>query len=80
MKGLLIVLLLSALGGVIAERRRPERFAVPCLYLIGGVLFHLAWETKSQYVYPYIFLLIPPAASAQVRLYRRIMRGKADQA
>lgn len=80
MKGMLLVLLLSALGGVIAERRRPERFAVPCLYLIGGVLFHLAWETKSQYVYPYIFLLIPPAASAQVRLYRRIMRGKADQA
>lgn len=80
MKGLLIVLLLSALGGAIAERRRPERFAVPCLYLIGGVLFHLAWETKSQYVYPYIFLLIPLAASAQVRLYRRIMRKKADQA
>lgn len=32
------------------------------LYFIGGFLFHLVWETKSQYVYPYIIFLIPLAA------------------
>lgn len=31
----------------------------PFIYLLGGVLFHLAWETKSQYVYVYVLLLIP---------------------
>lgn len=32
------------------------------LYFIGGVLFHFFWETKSQYVYPYVFCLLPFAA------------------
>lgn len=38
------------------------------LYMIGGVLFHLFWETKSQYVYPYVFCLIPLSASGLHRL------------
>lgn len=37
-----------------------ELFAV--LFFLGGFLFHLAWETKSQYVYPYVVMLIPVAA------------------
>ncbi|MGL9728839.1 hypothetical protein [Enterococcus sp. DIV0756] len=28
-------------------------------FFIGGFLFHLMWETKSQYVYPYLTTLIP---------------------
>lgn len=32
------------------------------LYFIGGFLFHFVWETKSQYVYPYMLLLVPLAA------------------
>lgn len=37
-----------------------ELFAV--LFFLGGFLFHLFWETKSQYVYPYVVLLVPIAA------------------
>lgn len=33
------------------------------LYFLGGIFFHLFWETKSQYIYPYAFLLIPIACS-----------------
>ncbi|MBF0787605.1 MULTISPECIES: hypothetical protein [unclassified Streptococcus] len=29
------------------------------VYWAGGVLFHLLWETKSQYVYPYVFVMLP---------------------
>ena len=29
------------------------------LTFIGGVLFHIIWEAKSQYVYPYFFPLMP---------------------
>lgn len=51
------------------------------LYLIGGVLFHLFWETKSQYVYPYVFCLIPFAAFAfvsSVRWFRGWFSRKRD--
>lgn len=34
------------------------------IFFIGGFLFHIVWETKSQYVYPYIFAMIPYMASA----------------
>ena len=34
------------------------------LYFIGGLLFHTIWEGKSQYTYPYLFVLIPFAACA----------------
>ncbi|MBQ9141997.1 MAG: hypothetical protein IJX63_09435 [Lachnospiraceae bacterium] len=37
-----------------------ELFSV--LFFLGGFLFHIAWETKSQYVYPYVVLLVPIAA------------------
>lgn len=32
------------------------------MYTIGGFLFHLFWEAKSQYVYTYVLLLIPFSA------------------
>lgn len=32
-----------------------------CMYLAGGFLFHTVWETKSQYIYPYVYMLIPLA-------------------
>ena len=32
------------------------------LFLIGGFIFQLIWETKSQYVFQYIYCLIPLAA------------------
>ena len=34
------------------------------LYFVGGLLFHTFWEGKSQYTYPYLFVLIPFAACA----------------
>ncbi len=37
-----------------------ELFCV--IHFTGGFLFHLFWETKSQYVYGYVFLLAPVAA------------------
>ncbi len=32
------------------------------LFFIGGLIFHTFWEGKSQYIYPYVFCLIPTAA------------------
>lgn len=36
---------------------------ISVMYLTGGFLFHIIWETKSQYVWQYIFILIPSASA-----------------
>ena len=62
----LIMILVFAFLGVVLGRKLKEAFCLYDMfaetYLVGGFLFHLFWEIKSQYVYPYIFLLIPLAA------------------
>lgn len=40
----------------------------PYIFFVGGFLFHIFWETKSQYVYMYVLLLMPTLAQAIVRL------------
>lgn len=75
MKAVLLLVLLGALAGLLLERRRPERWLFPCVYLTGGVLFHLIWEGKSQYIYPYILLLIPLSACALARLAQKMKRA-----
>lgn len=40
---------------------------------IGGFLFHLLWETKAAYVYPYLFFAIVPAALAFGHLSHRFI-------
>lgn len=74
MKAVLLLVLLGALAGLLLERRRPERWLLPGMYLMGGVLFHLIWEGKSQYVYPYILLLIPLSASGVARLAEKMKK------
>lgn len=78
MKGLNVLVIAAALAGVFTQRRRFEAFGLPCLYLLGGLLFHLAWETKSQYVYTYLFLFIPLCAAALAAGYSRVA-GKKKQ-
>ena len=51
------------------------------LYFIGGLLFHTFWEGKSQYTYPYLFVLIPCAsymiaACMQQKLWCVFRNGK----
>lgn len=41
-----------------------DRYLLVYIFFIGGFLFHVIWETKSQYVYSYVFALIPCVANA----------------
>lgn len=43
-----------------------------CLYLTGGFLFHAVWETKSQYVYPYVYMMIPFAMGSIAKIAEKI--------
>ena len=47
---------------------------LPFIYFIGGFTFHLFWETKSQYVFPYVYCLIPLAAYG-LFIYKETLRN-----
>ncbi len=44
------------------------------LYCMGGFLFHIFWETKSQYVYSYVVCLIPVTAHGIHLVFHNIIR------
>ena len=48
----------------------------PIIYLCGGFLFHLIWETKSQYVWTYVYMLIPLAACGWKMLIEQMIQNK----
>lgn len=43
---------------------RNKEFTIFILYFLGGFIFHIFWETKAQYVYPYIYLILPIVAAS----------------
>lgn len=61
------------------KRRGEERLILP-LIVLGGILFHLIIESKSQYVLEYLPLLLPLAAFGIVSLGRRIPKTRGPAA
>lgn len=58
-----VTILVLAAGLVLYKKTRLNPYATfAILYLMGGMAFHLMWETKSQYVFQYVVCLIPMAA------------------
>ena len=72
---------LSAVGIVrmLRDRGRNTLCLLLPLIFFGGALYHLIFEAKSQYAFPYIVLLIPVAAAGLCALeeqIRKIQGGK----
>ena len=44
---------------------------LPVLVILGGILYHLLFEAKSQYALPYFILMIPLAAYGFCSLFKR---------
>ena len=68
-------------------RRRDFSALILPLAVLGGMLFHLLAEGKSQYILPYFVLMLPAAAwgltavcDRTQRLARRVLRKKAAPA
>lgn len=61
-----ITLLIWGFAAVFLIRHRKEKdgWQIAFMYFVGGLLFHTVWEGKSQYIYPYVFSLIPFVAFA----------------
>ena len=64
------------LGGVLGLfglwRGKDIRRCLLPLIVLGGLLYHLLFEAKSQYALPYFVLLLPLAAYGFYRLFQRI--------
>ena len=67
------LVLLGALLGMPGHwrRRRIRQCLLPGIVL-GGLLYHLLFEAKSQYALPYFMLLVPLSAWGLSRLFHRI--------
>lgn len=76
MKKTILVLYASyALGvGFLLQRGESERLLLP-LIVLGGILFHLLFEAKSQYVLEYLPLFCPIAAYGIRSIFNKRTRG-----
>lgn len=71
MKAYIILLLVSAWIFVWKYLKEYDGAKLGMIFLIGGFLFHLFWETKGQYVYPYIFMQIPASAYVITKIFEK---------
>lgn len=60
------------LGLICLMRNKGIRASIFPLIVLGGLLYHLLFEAKSQYALPYIILMIPVAAYGFVLLSDRV--------
>lgn len=71
------VLALIGTCGMIREKRIGAAQLMLPVTVLGGFLYHMLFEAKSQYIYPYMLLLLPLAAKGLSALcdgLRRITR------
>ena len=61
-KALSLVVWIGVCVYLLCHGKKQCGWELALLYFMGGLAFHLFWEAKSQYVYPYVFCLIPFAA------------------
>ncbi|MCM1213511.1 MAG: hypothetical protein NC331_16120 [Lachnospiraceae bacterium] len=68
MKGYVLTVLVMSFLFLFKGWKENRGAALLLLYHIGGFLFYMFWEGKSQYTYPYMFVLLPLCAYTLARL------------
>ena len=65
----IVIFLFLTMGLVFGRKEIIEHVVLllPCLFLIGGYLYHLISETRGVYVYYYVWMLMPIAATGFYR-------------
>lgn len=59
---------------LIFQGKKTEGWELFVMYFLGGLIFHTFWEGKSQYIYPYVFSLIPCAMGGIWELSQKMKR------
>lgn len=65
-----LIFLGTLLSCVFLWLRRDIRQCLPALVILGGILYHLLFEAKSQYALSYFILMIPLAAYGFCGLFK----------
>ncbi len=65
------------IGISIKNKELNEKNIILILVFFGGFLFHILWETKSVYVIPYFYVLIPVAAEGIRKVIDLIYKKKS---
>lgn len=69
MKSFMIVMFALAFLSAFFRRNQKCDCDFMYLYFIGGFLLHILWEAKGQYVYPYVFFLLPCCAKEMAVIF-----------
>lgn len=75
MKSITYIIYLATLIYLIKKNLQKNNLSIFIVYLVGGTVFHLFWETKSQYVYTYVILLIPVAIEAIIDTHEKFLKS-----
>lgn len=67
-----IVFLGLSLSCIYMWRRKELFHCLPLIIILGGILYHLLFEAKSQYALPYFVLMLPMAANGFTRMFSNI--------
>ena len=65
-----LIFLGMLLACVFLWKKRDIRQCLPVLVILGGILYHLLFEAKSQYALPYFILMIPLASYGYCSLFK----------
>lgn len=72
------VLALIGTCGMIKEKRTEAVQLMLPVTVLGGFLYHMLFEAKSQYIYPYMLLLLPLAAAGMDLLAGRVRNKRKE--
>ena len=67
-----LIYLGALLGAVLLWKKRRLPNCTLALIVLGGVLYHMLFEAKSQYALPYFMLLLPMAGAGLTALFRKV--------
>ena len=75
-----IVFLGMLLGCIALLKKKDILGCILPLIILGGLMYHLLFEAKSQYALPYFILMLPLAASGLGALFDYIKNKKPTEA
>lgn len=67
----MMVLIYASTTYYLLKIRKSKTSILFLIYFLGGVFFHLIWETKAQYVYPYVFMMMPLVVDVLYKIGKR---------
>ena len=70
-----VVFGLSAVGGARLMKKKDDMAALALpVTILGGTLYHLIFEAKAQYAYPYMVYMLPLAAAGLCALAEKLKK------